>query len=238
MKRLKILVLLVLVLLSTNSFTLFSGGSIDSYWEMMNYYETIIIKAQSLQSLNAQLKEIERQIELAKKLPTDIMNSQISQYQDTIKSLVNITNATKSVLKDSKKAELWFEDVYKMSNNREYQNLLDKFTNSLNNLSYDAMKTSGMADQAVKSTTTNAQTLVNRTRTATNVPQLLEVLSGWSSNLSTQMNVVIETLSSTSRLKALEEAEKAQARIENSKNSEYTKQSLQKYIETQKAKIK
>ena len=133
---------------------------------------------------------------------------------------------------------MWFEDVYEMANNRNYKNLLDKFTNSLNSLSYDSMKTSGMANASVKSTTKNAETLMNMTKNSTNIPQLLEVLSGWSSNLSTQINTITEVLSSDSRIKALENAEKAQARIENAKNNEYTKNSLKKYIKTIESQIK
>ncbi len=76
------------------------------------------------------------------------------------------------------------------------------------------------------------------TKNSTNIPQLLEVLSGWSSNLSTQINTITEVLSSDSRIKALENAEKAQARIENAKNNEYTKNSLKKYIKTIESQIK
>ena len=193
MKKIKLLIIIIGTMsLSINSFALFGGGDGSDYWQMKTFFESVSINAQTLKSLNAQIKEIERQIELAKKLPDNVMNNHISQYQDTIKTLVSITNSTKSVLKDAKKAEVWFEDVYEMANNRNYKNLLDKFTNSLNSLSYDSMKTSGMANASVKSTTKNAETLMNMTKNSTNIPQLLEVLSGWSSNLSTQINTITE----------------------------------------------
>ena len=138
----KIIFFLILTtVISINSFSgMLGGGATSDYWQMKTYFESVAINAQTLKSLNAQLKEIERQIELSKKLPEEYLKKYISQYDDTIKTLVSITNTTKSTLRDAKKAELWFKDVYAEANNRQYMALLDRFTNTLDNLSRDAMK--------------------------------------------------------------------------------------------------
>lgn len=97
--------LMVTTVISVNSFSgiLGGGGGVSDYWQMKTYFESVAINAQTLKSLNAQLKEIERQIELSKKLPEAYLKKYISQYDDTIKTLVRITNTTKSTLRDAKK---------------------------------------------------------------------------------------------------------------------------------------
>ena len=99
--------LMVTTVISVNSFSgiLGGGGGVSDYWQMKTYFESVAINAQTLKSLNAQLKEIERQIELSKKLPEAYLKKYISQYDDTIKTLVRITNTTKSTVRDAKKAE-------------------------------------------------------------------------------------------------------------------------------------
>ena len=151
--------LMVTIVISVNSFSgiLGGGGGVSDYWQMKTYFESVAINAQTLKSLNAQLKEIERQIELSKKLPEAYLKKYISQYDDTIKTLVRITNTTKSTLRDAKKAELWFKDVYADANNRQYMALLDRFTNTLDSLSRDAMKSGSMNEVAMKKTSDNAK---------------------------------------------------------------------------------
>ena len=232
--------LMVTTVISVNSFSgiLGGGGGVSDYWQMKTYFESVAINAQTLKSLNAQLKEIERQIELSKKLPEEYLKKYISQYDDTIKTLVRITNTTKSTLRDAKKAELWFKDVYADANNRQYMALLDRFTNTLDNLSRDAMKSGSMNEVAMKKTSDNAKMLIRKTHEAKNPQQVLEVLSQWSANLSVQMNAIADMISTTNRLDALKAAEEVQARREAQKRSEYTKNSLNNHIKAMENEVK
>ncbi|WP_455045805.1 hypothetical protein [Leptotrichia trevisanii] len=232
--------LMVITVISVNSFSgILGGGSgVSDYWQMKTYFESVAINAQTLKSLNAQLKEIERQIELSKKLPEAYLKRYISQYDDTIKTLVSITNTTKSTLRDAKKAELWFKDVYAEANNRQYMALLDRFTNTLDNLSRDAMKSGSMNEVAMRKTSDNAKILIRKTHEAKNPQQVLEVLSQWSANLSVQMNAIADMISTTNRLDALKAAEEVQARREAQKRSEYTKNSLNNHIKAMENEVK
>ena len=232
--------LMAITVISVNSFSgILGGGSgASDYWQMKTYFESVAINAQTLKSLNAQLKEIERQIELSKKLPEEYLKKYISQYDDTIKTLVSITNTTKSTLRDAKKAELWFKDVYAEANNRQYMALLDRFTNTLDNLSRDAMKSGSMNEVAMKKTSDNAKILIRKTHEAKNPQQVLEVLSQWSANLSIQMNAIADMISTTNRLDALKAAEEVQARREAQKRSEYTKNSLNNHIKAMENEVK
>lgn len=231
--------LILMTVISINSFSgMLGGGATSDYWQMKTYFESVAINAQTLKSLNAQLKEIERQIELSKKLPEEYLKKYISQYDDTIKTLVSITNTTKSTLRDAKKAELWFKDVYTEANNRQYMALLDRFTNTLDNLSRDAMKSGSMNEVAMKKTSDNAKILIRKTHEAKNPQQVLEVLSQWSANLSIQMNAIADMISTTNRLDALKAAEEVQARREAQKRSEYTKNSLNNHIKAMENEIK
>ena len=236
----KIIFFLILItVISINSFSgMLGGGATSDYWQMKTYFESVAINAQTLKSLNAQLKEIERQIELSKKLPEEYLKKYISQYDDTIKTLVSITNTTKSTLRDAKKAELWFKDVYAEANNRQYMALLDRFTNTLDNLSRDAMKSGSMNEVAMKKTSDNAKILIRKTHEAKNPQQVLEVLSQWSANLSIQMNAIADMISTTNRLEALKAAEEVQARREAQKRSEYTKNSLNNHIKAMENEVK
>ena len=232
--------LMTMTIISVNSFSgiLGGGGGVSDYWQMKTYFESVAINAQTLKSLNAQLKEIERQIELSKKLPEAYLKKYISQYDDTIKTLVRITNATKSTLRDAKKAELWFKDVYADANNRQYMALLDRFTNTLDSLSRDAMESGSMNEVAMKKTSDNAKMLIRKTHEAKNPQQVLEVLSQWSANLSVQMNAIADMISTTNRLDALKAAEEVQARREAQKRSEYTKNSLNNHIKAMENEVK
>ena len=231
--------LILMTVISINSFSgMLGGGATSDYWQMKTYFESVAINAQTLKSLNAQLKEIERQIELSKKLPEEYLKKYISQYDNTIKTLVSITNTTKSTLRDAKKAELWFKDVYAEANNRQYMALLDRFTNTLDNLSRDAMKSGSMNEVAMKKTSDNAKILIRKTHEAKNPQQVLEVLSQWSANLSIQMNAIADMISTTNRLDALKAAEEVQARREAQKRSEYTKNSLNNHIKAMENEVK
>ncbi|WP_071124412.1 hypothetical protein [Leptotrichia massiliensis] len=232
--------LMTMTIISVNLFSgILGGGSgASDYWQMKTYFESVAINAQTLKSLNAQLKEIERQIELSKKLPEAYLKKYISQYDDTIKTLVRITNTTKSTLRDAKKAELWFKDVYADANNRQYMALLDRFTNTLDNLSRDAMKSGSMNEVAMKKTSDNARILIRKTHEAKNPQQVLEVLSQWSANLSVQMNAIADMISTTNRLDALKAAEEVQARRKAQKRSEYTKNSLNNHIKAMENEVK
>ena len=232
--------LMAITVISVNSFSgILGGGSgASDYWQMKTYFESVAINAQTLKSLNAQLKEIERQIELSKKLPEAYLKKYISQYDNTIKTLVRITNTTKSTLRDAKKAELWFKDVYADANNRQYMALLDRFTNTLDNLSRDAMKSGSMNEVAMKKTSDNARILIRKTHEAKNPQQVLEVLSQWSANLSVQMNAIADMISTTNRLDALKAAEEVQVRREAQKRSEYTKNSLNNHIKAMENEVK
>ena len=232
--------LMAITVISVNSFSgILGGGSgASDYWQMKTYFESVAINAQTLKSLNAQLKEIERQIELSKKLPEAYLKKYISQYDNTIKTLVRITNTTKSILRDAKKAELWFKDVYADANNRQYMALLDRFTNTLDNLSRDAMKSGSMNEVAMKKTSDNARILIRKTHEAKNPQQVLEVLSQWSANLSVQMNAIADMISTTNRLDALKAAEEVQARREAQKRSEYKKNSLNNHIKAMENEVK
>ena len=232
--------LMTMTIISVNLFSgILGGGSgASDYWQMKTYFESVAINAQTLKSLNAQLKEIERQIELSKKLPEAYLKKYISQYDDTIKTLVRITNTTKSTLRDAKRAELWFKDVYADANNRQYMALLDRFTNTLDSLSRDAMKSGSMNEVAMKKTSDNARILIRKTHEAKNPQQVLEVLSQWSANLSVQMNAIADMISTTNRLDALKAAEEVQVRREAQKRSEYTKNSLNNHIKAMENEVK
>ena len=232
--------LMTMTIISVNLFSgILGGGSgASDYWQMKTYFESVAINAQTLKSLNAQLKEIERQIDLSKKLPEAYLKRYISQYDDTIKTLVRITNTKKSTLRDAKKAELWFKDVYADANNRQYMALLDRFTNTLDNLSRDAMKSGSMNEVAMKKTSDNARILIRKTHEAKNPQQVLEVLSQWSANLSVQMNAIADMISTTNRLDALKAAEEVQARRKAQKRSEYTKNSLNNHIKAMENEVK
>ena len=221
--------LMAITVISVNSFSgILGGGSgASDYWQMKTYFESVAINAQTLKSLNAQLKEIERQIELSKKLPEAYLKKYISQYDDTIKTLVRITNTTKSTLRDAKRA-----------NNRQYMALLDRFTNTLDSLSRDAMKSGSMNEVAMKKTSDNARILIRKTHEAKNPQQVLEVLSQWSANLSVQMNAIADMISTTNRLDALKAAEEVQARREAQKRSEYTKNSVNNHIKAMENEVK
>jgi len=219
-------------LVSINGFAFFGGGGggDSSYWQMKTYFESVAINAQTLKSAKTDLDKINHMIEQARKMPDVYFQRHMKQYSDIISTLSKISNNTKSVLRDAKKAELWFKDVYNDVNNKNYQNLIDRFTSSIDNLSYDAMKTAGLASEASRKTANNAKTLLSKAKTAKNPVQLLEVLSDWSSNLSTQLGTITEVLSSDSRLKALENAEKAAERKLARERHEYTQNSLNKTI--------
>ena len=236
----KKIIFFLMTIISVNSFSgILGGGSgASDYWQMKTYFESVAINAQTLKSLNAQLKEIERQIELSKKLPEAYLKKYISQYDDTIKTLVRITNTTKSTLRDAKRAELWFKDVYADANNRQYMALLDRFTNTLDSLSRDAMKSGSMNEVAMKKTSDNARILIRKTHEAKNPQQVLEVLSQWSANLSVQMNAIADMISTTNRLDALKAAEEVQVRREAQKRSEYTKNSLNNHIKAMENEVK
>ena len=234
-KSKKLVILGMIIALSGNSFSLFGGGGGDSsYWQMKTYFESVAINAQTLKSMNTQLEQINHMVSQAKKMPEEYFQTNFKQYQEIIATLSKITNNTKSTLRDAKKAELWFEDTYKDVKNKNYQALLDRFTTSLDNLSYDSMKTAGLASEATKKTSNNAKTLINKAKNAQNPVQLLDVLSSWSSNLSTQLGTITEVLASDSRLKALENAEKAQQRKISQERHKFTQNSLQKTIDKMK----
>ena len=203
--------LMTMTIISVNSFSgILGGGSRASdYWQMKTYFESVAINAQTLKSLYAQLK-----------------------------ALVRITNTTKSTLRDAKRAELWFKDVYADANNRQYMALLDRFTNTLDSLSRDAMKSGSMNEVAMKKTSDNARILIRKTHEAKNPQQVLEVLSQWSANLSVQMDAIADMISTTNRLDALKAAEEVQARREAQKRSEYTKNSLNNHIKAMENEVK
>lgn len=229
----KLIVVALLMLFASNSFSgIFGGGggSSSDYWQMKTYFENVAINAQTLKSANSQLEQINHMIEQAKKMPDQYFKEHMKQYNDMVNTLTKITNNTKSVLKDAKKGEMWFKDVYSDVKNKNYEALLDKFTSSLDNLSYDSMKTAGLATEANRKTANNAKTLIQKAKSAENPVQLLEVLSAWSSNLSTQLGTITEVLASDSRLKALDEAEKAQQRKIAQERHKYTQDSLDKTI--------
>jgi hypothetical protein len=229
----KLIVVALLMLFASNSFSgIFGGGGGGSsdYWQMKTYFENVAINAQTLKSANYQLDQINHMIEQAKKMPDQYFKDHMKQYNDMVNTLTKITNNTKSVLKDAKKGEMWFKDVYSDVKNKNYETLLDKFTTSLDNLSYDSMKTAGLATEANRKTANNAKTLIQKAKSAENPVQLLEVLSAWSSNLSTQLGTITEVLASDSRLKALDEAEKAQQRKIAQERHKYTQDSLDKTI--------
>ena len=228
----KILFFVIMTIVSVNSFSgIFGGsGSSSDYWQMKTFFESVSINAQTLKTANEQLKQVNHMIEQARKMPDDFFKNHMKQYSEIVSTLSRISGNTKSVLRDAKKAELWFKDVYTDVNNKNYQNLIDRFTNSIDRLSYDAMNTAGLASEASKKTASNARTLLAKGRNASNPVQLLDVLAGWSSNLSSQLSVITEVLASDSRLKALEEAEKAQERKIAQERHKYTQNSLQNTI--------
>lgn len=228
----KSFIIIMIMFLFTNSYGGFfgGGGSSSSYWQMKTYFETVIVNANTLKSALKEVEQINHMIEQAKKMPEEYFNTHMREYREIIENLSKIQNNTKSILRDARKAELWFKDVYTDIDNKNYENLLDKFTTSIDNLSYDAMKTAGLASEANKKTINNAKTLLQKAKKSENPVQLLEVLSGWSSNLSSQLGSITEVLSSDSRIKALEAAEKAQERKIAKARHDYTQKSLEKTI--------
>ena len=185
------------------------GGGASDYYQMMTYYEMITLNANQLKQFNNDLEQMRVYLEQVKKLPEDLIIQELAKHSDMVKELLEIQNTTKDVLKSARDFETYYNDVYSDVKNGNYIDLLDKYALNLNNIAYEAMRTSNMSAEASKNAGKNAKYLLEQTKTAQNPTQVLEVLSKWNSNLSYQLNSISEMINNSNRLQILEKQREA-----------------------------
>ena len=183
----------VFSLLSINTFSgIFGGGggASSTYWQMKTFYETVKVEANTVKQLRTKLEEMRLYLEQIKNLPNNVLKSELNKHIGMINDLVAIQNEVKGLLGDARSFEMYLKDMYKDVRNMDYVNLLDRYAETINDLSRQAA---------------NAQ----------NPTQLLQVLNSWNANLSLQLSSVTDMINNNSRLQALEYLEKAnQIKIE------------------------
>ena len=218
--------MLIFLITGLNSFSFFGsgGGTGSAYWQMKTYYESLDNKLNNLKSLNAQLEEIRRQVEYAKGLPEEVLRKNLQPFSETLQGIVKISNNAKSVLREAKQTELYFKQLYKDVKNGDYIKTLDSFAKNLTELSYDSMQTQGVSE----ATRTNVSQNMNRLRsTYLDTPlKALQVTNSMLDNLHIQLDAMINTMTSSNRIQALEAAQRAEEVKENQKNYETTKKHL------------
>ena len=185
------------------------GGGADSVWQMKTYYEMITLNANQLRMLENDLEEMRIRLEQIKRMPEELIIQEISKHTSMVAEMIEIQNTAKDILKDARAFETYYSDLYKDIKNGDYVALLDRYASTINDLTYNAMRTSNMGNKASKNAGENAKYLMQQTRTAQNPTQLLEVLSKWNSNLSYQINAISDMMNSSNRLQILEAQQKA-----------------------------
>ena len=211
--KIKKLIITIVFIIScfsmSNASILGGGGGASDYYQMMTYYEMITLNANQLKQFNNDLEQMRVYLEQVKKLPEDLMVQELSKHSDMIKQLLEIQNETKDVLKTARGFETFYQETYNDIKNGNYINLLDRYAGSLNDIAYEAMRTSNMASEANKNAGKNAKYLLEQTKSAQNPTQVLEVLSKWNSNLSYQLNSISELINNSNRLEILEKQRQA-----------------------------
>ena len=172
------------------------GGGASDYYQMMTYYEMITLNANQLKQFNNDLEQMRVYLEQIKKLPEDLIIQELAKHSGMVQELLEIQNTTKDVLKSARGFEDYYKQTYSDIKNGNYINLLDRYATTLNDLTYEAMRSSNMSAEASKNAGQNAT-------------QVLEVLSKWNSNLSYQLNAISELINNSNRLQILEKQKEA-----------------------------
>ena len=134
----------ILCSLSTNTFSIFGGGGGGSsaYWQMKTFYETVKVEANTVKQLRTKLEEMRLYIEQIRNLPESVLKSELSKHIGMINDLVAIQNEVKGLLGDARSFEMYLKDMYKDVRNMDYVNLLDKYAETINDLSRKSMQRS------------------------------------------------------------------------------------------------
>lgn len=228
MKTKKIIgTLMLMLIVVSNSFSgIFGGGggTTSDYWQMKIYYESLYNKLNNLKSLNAQLKEIRRQIEYAKGLPQEVLKKNLVPFNETLQEILKISNSAKSVLREAKQTEVTFKQLYKDVKNGDYIKTLDTFAKNLTELSYDSMQTQGLSEATRNNVSQNMKRL--RSVYSDTPLKALQVTNSMLDNLHIQLDAMINTMSSANRIQALEAAQRAEEEKESKRRYEATKKHL------------
>ena len=186
------------------------GGGSDSIWQMKTYYEMITLNATQIKVLNNELEKMRMMIEQIKRLPEDVIRQELGQYTGMISEMVAIQNELKDLLKDARDFETYTTAIYNDVKNMDYVALLDRYANTINDLSYNAMRSSNYYSNSVsKNVSNNAKYLMQQAKTGENPIQLLETLNSWNANLSYQITAVSDLINNSNRLQIIEYQEKA-----------------------------
>ena len=186
------------------------GGGADSIWQMKTYYEMITLNATQIKVLNNELEKMRMMIEQIKRLPEDVIRQELGQYTGMIGEMVAIQNELKDLLKDARDFETYTTAIYNDVKNMDYVALLDRYANTINDLSYNAMRSSNYYSNSVsKNVSNNAKYLMQQAKTGENPIQLLETLNSWNANLSYQITAVSDLINNSNRLQIIEYQEKA-----------------------------
>lgn len=209
----------VFSLLSINTFSgIFGGGggASSTYWQMKTFYETVKVEANTVKQLRTKLEEMKLYLEQIKNLPNNVLKSELNKHIGMINDLVAIQNEVKGLLGDARSFEMYLKDMYKDVKNMDYVNLLDRYAETINDLSRKSMQQSVYySTKAQNNVNVNAIYLKRQAANAQNPTQLLQVLNSWNANLSLQLSSVTDMINNNSRLQALEYLEKAnQIKIE------------------------
>ena len=123
-------------------------------------------------------------IEQIKRLPEDVIRQELGQYTGMIGEMVAIQNELKDLLKDARDFETYTTAIYNDVKNMDYVALLDRYANTINDLSYNAMRSSNYYSNSVsKNVSNNAKYLMQQAKTGENPIQLLETLNSWNATL-------------------------------------------------------
>ena len=128
----------VFSLLSINTFSgIFGGGggASSTYWQMKTFYETVKVEANTVKQLRTKLEEMRLYLEQIKNLPNNVLKSELNKHIGMINDLVAIQNEVKGLLGDARSFEMYLKDMYKDVRNMDYVNLLDRYAETINDLS-------------------------------------------------------------------------------------------------------
>lgn len=208
-KYIYFLCLWFLLILPVDASFLGSSGS-DTVWQMKTYYETVELNATQVKILRNELEKMRLIIEQISNLPEEILKSELYQYTGMINDLVAIQNEVKMLLADARDFETYLGQVYNDVRNADYISMLDRYANTITDLSANAMKQSAYyQSSAQKSVNSNATYLKRQAQSGNNPIQLLQTLNSWNSNLSFQISTITDMINNNNRIQAIDYLEKA-----------------------------